>query len=273
MADSATLAWTCALIDAYKHGQESSPRGKTTRELIGYGMTIKMDNPIVSVPERELGTAFLCAEPAWILSGDNTLEYIHDYARLGLYSDDGIFLSGAYGPKIVDQLPFIVKCLLNDQDSRQAIINIWREKPASSADTPCTLSYQFVIRQNRLHMIATMRSNDVYLGTPYDIFTQVMIAYAVCLLLKQMDPVKFKPLALGELHLNVGSFHLYESNFDKARTIVDKVTEHREPKPLDFDYSLTFADLKDYLRSCALWVKSGNEVKNGFLKGLQPKNG
>ena len=54
------------------------------------------------------------------------------------------------------------------------IINIWRENPRSSKDIPCTLSLQFFLREASdqlwLHTIATMRSNDAWLGVPYDTF-------------------------------------------------------------------------------------------------------
>jgi thymidylate synthase len=50
------------------------------------------------------------------------------------FSDDGITFFGAYGPKIITQTSYIVNTLCNDQDSRQAVLSIWRENPKSSAD-------------------------------------------------------------------------------------------------------------------------------------------
>ena len=42
-------------------------------------------------------------------------------------------------------------------------------------DIPCTVSLQFLIRENKLHLFVNMRSNDVFLGLPHDIFCFTMI--------------------------------------------------------------------------------------------------
>lgn len=272
---SFTRRWLYEVNHCMVTGQDVSPRGTKTREVIGRVIEFSMENPILDIPERELGTAFLCFEPYWVLSGDNRLSEIKPYApMMERFSDDGEFLSGAYGPKLVDQLPYIVGCLTKDGFSRQAVVNIWREKPNDTKDCPCTCLYQFLLRNDTLHMSVYMRSNDLYLGTPYDVFTQTMIAYAVALLLKDKRGTK---VSLGKLSLHVGSLHIYENNFEQISDIIDKhvdkvVGNAREPgHQLNYDYSLSFHDLKDYLKHCAKILANGLVVSDGFLKGLQPK--
>ena len=273
-AMDASNSWLLALHNVYNFGKPVSPRGLNTREILNYHFEMDMNSPITSVPERNIGTAFMCAEPAWILSGDNTLEFIDQFAPMERYSDDGLFLGGAYGPKIVDQLPYVVKCLSEDPLSRQAIINIWREKPGRSGDIPCTVCYQFLIRNNRLDMIAIMRSNDIFLGTPYDVYTQTMVALSVKLILQEVSN-EFPNLKLGTLTLKVGSLHLYESNIQAVETILDNNKyEEFNGFELNYDedcYVKTFSELKYYLKACAVSLKDSRPVSHGFLKGLQPK--
>ena len=201
-----------------------------------------MSSPIVTIPERELGYKFMFAEAHWILSGDNRVSTIKPYSNvIKRFSDDGVFYFGAYGPKVVDQLPYICKALNDDIDTRQACINIWREKPPVSKDVPCTLSLQFLVRRGTLYVIANMRSNDVWLGWPYDNFNFSMIGLSVCLLMKEIHG---KDLKLGMLTNNAGSRHLYKENFEKAFKVVDsKEIGNSYPtfKPENFN---NFEDLK-----------------------------
>jgi thymidylate synthase len=41
---------------------------------------------------------------------------------------------------IKQQLDYVVEALVKDNDSRQAVLTIWRPSPAPSKDIPCTVS-------------------------------------------------------------------------------------------------------------------------------------
>lgn len=190
-----------------------SPRGMEVKEVINGRYFVPMP-AYLDLDSRKANLSFMFAEASWIVSGSNRLSDISPY--MGIYkkfSDDNVFLRGAYGPKVVDQLGYVVDSLENDLDSRQAVINIWRERPGVSRDIPCTTSMQFLIRDNKLNMIATMRSQDIILGFTYDVFTFSMVAKAVQLLLKDRGI----NVSLGMLHVNVGSLHIYKEYYDKAK--------------------------------------------------------
>ena len=42
-------------------------------------------------------------------------------------------------------------------------------------EVPCTTTMQFFQRDGRLHMAATLRSNDAYKGVPHDVFCFTML--------------------------------------------------------------------------------------------------
>jgi thymidylate synthase len=241
---SAGYVWNRVLEDVLDHGVICSPRGKRVKELIGYQSVIDMSRPVVNVTARKLGRRFMCAEAAWILSGDNRVATIKNYSpTIDSFSDDGVYYRGAYGPKIVDQITYAVDKLLEDPDTRQSVINIWRENPRESKDVPCTISVQFLIRGDRLHVIDTMRSSDAWLGVVYDWFNFSMLAGYVLLLLRERrdeargslsTSLMFERLSLGSLYLNAGSEHLYETNWEAARTIVQDDPRDRWPyEPFD----------------------------------------
>ena len=196
------------------------PRGLKVTEKLNDNWIIDMDDPIITLPERKLSYSFMFGEAAWMLEGKNDVESVSKYVDgVKRFSDDGKTFFGAYGPKILTQWSYIVDTILKDHESRQAVINIWRENPRSSKDIPCTLSLQFILREASdelwLHTIATMRSNDAWLGTPYDTFNFSAISfYIVCHL--NSYGIKCK---LGSLNIQAGSRHIYENDFKKLDSI------------------------------------------------------
>jgi len=234
-------SWHMLLTAIMEHGVNSKPRGMKTKEIIGYQSVIDMNQPIITVPQRDMNYKFMCGEAHWILSGSNRVEDITRFMKaIAKFSDDGMMFNGAYGPKVIDQLSYVVQCLKRDADSRQAVLNIWRENPGPSKDIPCTLNLQWFIRGNKLHCKANMRSSDAWLGWVYDTFNFSMISawVAICLL------NDYPGLELGSLFLSTGSQHLYENNFEAAESVIENF-EREEINPIDlfeFDspYDLTY---------------------------------
>jgi len=198
------------------------PRGLKITEKLNDSWIIDMDDPIITTPERKLSYSFMFGEATWMLEGKNDVQSVSKYVDgVKRFSDDGITFFGAYGPKLITQWSYIVDTLLKDNDSRQAVINIWRENPKSSKDIPCTLSLQFILREASdqlwLHTIATMRSNDVWLGTPYDTFNFSAISFYITCWLNNMG-LKCK---VGSLNIQAGSRHIYETDFKKLEKVLE----------------------------------------------------
>jgi thymidylate synthase len=245
-APTANIAWVTLLEHVLSSGGTTSPRGLKSQELINMTTCCAMHKPIVTIKDRKLGYRFLFAEAYWILSGDNRVQTIAPYSKhIQKFSDDGHTFFGAYGPKIVEQIPYVISSLMRDKDTRQAVLTIWRENPPQSKDIPCTISVQWLIRNNNLHCIDNMRSSDIWLGWPYDVFNFSMISSYVLLMLKDHYPT----LELGNISMNLGSAHLYEKNFNDAQLCITNLNDYKfrygilEPKkefiyPSDLLYHL-----------------------------------
>src|SRR5690606_21129551 len=115
------------------------------------------------------------------------------------------------------QIGYVIAKLVEDRDTRQAVVNIWRESPPESRDIPCTLSLQWLIRNGKLYCIATMRSSDLWLGHPYDTFNFSAISFYILLQLRTSGIL----VTLGDLHLTAGSKHIYERNVEQVSDIID----------------------------------------------------
>jgi len=210
-----SLTWLDALRDIIDNGDVVSPRGELTKEI--QQRTIKVDTrrPVLRVPRRKLNYRFMAAEAFWILSGDDTVQGISKYnPNIAQFSDDGIKFFGSYGPKIISQLEYVLNKLDQDNDTRQAGLTIWRECPEKTKDVPCTVSIFFNIRNGKLNSNVFMRSNDVWLGMPYDVFNFSMLVHLVCAHLnKRNENTVIQP---GNLFLTAASSHLYDRNIETA---------------------------------------------------------
>ncbi|KFB66071.1 thymidylate synthase [Candidatus Accumulibacter vicinus] len=248
------LAWTALLENIMSAGHLTHPRGVPTKEILGCKSVISMCNPVITINERALGYRFLPAEAAWIIGGYNTVDDIRPYSKaISNFSDDGAFFFGAYGPRIKDQLPHVIAALRRDFDTRQAVLTIWRESPPASKDIPCTVSLQWTIRDNELHCFANMRSSDAWLGVPYDWFNFSMVSAYLLLWLRKLD-TRFGEVQLGNLHFYAASQHLYATNWDAVREILDKPTSFFTIEPLNVDEFKHPEDLR-----CWLWTVADNE--------------
>lgn len=208
--------WLNALNDILTNGDPVAPRGKMTREIPQRTLVVDMRRPVLVVPSRKLNYKFMAAEAFWILSGDDRVETIAPYnSNIKQFSDDGETFFGAYGPKVVGQLQYIIDKLSADSGTRQAGLTIWRENPRDTKDVPCTVAIFFNIRNgSKLNVHVFMRSSDAWLGVPYDVFNFSMLGHLVCALLNSNAGLDIEP---GTLYLTAASCHLYEVNWDVAR--------------------------------------------------------
>lgn len=211
--------WVRALGETLATGGVVTPRGQRTFEVAQRTLRVDLRRPVLMVPERKLNYRFMAAEAYWILSGDDRVATIAPYnKRIAEFSDDGERFFGAYGPKIMDQLPYVVRKLREDGATRQAWLTLWRENPPVTKDYPCTLAMGFMLRRHSLNMHVFMRSSDLWLGIPYDVFTFSMVAHQVAARLNDSGCA----VVPGRLYLTAASSHLYERDWAPARDFLDR---------------------------------------------------
>lgn len=200
-----------------------SPRGLSCIEMV-QPVVHRIDPyyPLVTFKERKLSYRFAAAEALWIINGRNDVDFVARVNKnIRQFSDNGAVLAGAYGPKIINQLDYVVEKLIEDQDTRQATLTIWERNPRKSRDIPCTVAMNFMIRGTRLHCQVFMRSSDVYLGLPYDMFSFSMVMRLVLSEFKTRigaTPFNYK---LGELCIYAASTHLYVKDLEAVEFTTD----------------------------------------------------
>jgi thymidylate synthase len=221
---------TC-LANLMEHGLTAHPRGTTTKEIINYNITLTDPrNRVITFPERKTSTKYLLGEFVWYLIGSPDPTGILPYSKFwdNIRNPDGTVNSN-YGNRLFghfrgpgfagqNQWKNTIELLQRDKDSRQAIMNIHipPDRSPGIKDVPCTLTLQWFIRENRLHLIVNMRSNDVILGFTNDVFQFTMLQECLMLQLRETYP----DLQLGHYYHNAGSMHIYDRHFEMANKIV-----------------------------------------------------
>ncbi|MEP7764377.1 thymidylate synthase [Sanguibacter sp. 26GB23] len=162
------------------------------------------------------------AELCWYLSGSNhaagIVPYLPDYQRF--MEADGT-IHGGYGPRLFgngadNQVHNAISRLRKESSSRRVVIQILDKTDMLQTryhDIPCTSTVQFLIRDEAVHAVVSMRSNDAWLGLVHDIFAFTMLQEIVA-----RDLGK----AVGSYTHFAASLHLYASALEPARQFISE---------------------------------------------------
>ncbi len=248
----------------------SASRG-SFRELLA--PTIFLRNPRARISKSlSRGKIFSgLGELIWYWSGSNNLELI-DYYLKDVYtkeSEDGITVNSGYGERLfnyqinpnenkINQIQNIIDLLKTSPTSRKAVIQLYSAKDLSEKrkSVPCTCTLQFLIRDERLNLLVNMRSNDVFLGLPHDIFVFTMIQE---ILARELS------VEVGFYQHCAGSLHLYDSHKDKAQQYLDEGFFPYDPMP-EMPHGSQERSLKAFLRFAEDVRENGNRTDSQIPK-------
>lgn len=216
-ANEAWQFWFDQLKAQAEQGRvESSRDGAVVGEFLN-AVTIIEDptRNIITSTDRKMPMRYAVGELLWYLSGSNRLSDITKFSKVWeRMSDDGETVNSAYGHRILDQfgfnqLEYVVNALIANPNSRQAVIHIKDPQDYTKCitkDVPCTVCLQFFIRDGKLHMTTYMRSNDVWTGFPYDVFSFTCIQILVAFRLH---------IDIGTYTHIAGSLHMYQRSLEE----------------------------------------------------------
>lgn len=192
----------------YENDDVDSRDGEVKGEIIN--ATTIIDNPtknIVDSKIRKMSFRYAVGEFLWYLSANNSLSEIQKYTKnWNRMSDNGTTVNSNYGYCIkrkfgFDQWEYIKNLLKTQPNTRQAVIHIKDANDTISKDVNCTVCLQFFIRNKKLYLTTYMRSNDIWLGFPYDVFQFCNLQVLMSMELG---------VELGTYTHIAGSLHLYK---------------------------------------------------------------
>lgn len=275
IADNFNQLFVKAVREIIWKGKWTEPRGFKCKELIGSQLILTDPSKcLITLKERRLNYAYLTIEKLMYLSkfqDPETLIAYNKNMRNYVNPETGKF-DGAYGDRIANgnQLEWCYHELKKDPDSRRAVVTIHDHTDCNheTKDSACTLSLHFMIRDGRLDLITTMRSNDVLWGTCLDVpafcFLQEVMAY-------------WLGIPVGKYIHNASSLHYYDTVEEQVFKVVGgSMDENGMTIPRwDVPFEKTeealqvFWEAERLLREESVFVLTEFEVINEYLKQLK----
>ena len=163
----------------------------------------------------------------WMVSGSTDNEsLLKDYPNIARFMEKPKSLdlpanfNTFYGPRILEQLPHIIKELKNNPDTRRAVISILDksdslllDKPDETLEFPCCDSATFSIREGKLNIHLHMRSQNMGQVLKLDMYLwgrfQTQIAEEL-------------GLPVGKFTSTVVSAHVFEKDITYLNDLISK---------------------------------------------------
>ena len=259
------------LRDVIENGVDKGDRtGTGARSVFGRQVRYDLAEGFPLLTTKKLHIRSILHELLWFLSGETNIRYLKENGvsiwdewatpegELGpVYGAQWRNWQGADG-KTYDQILALVEGLKSNPDSRRHIINGWnvallpdeKQKPWENAAAgrmalpPCHVLYQFYVANGKLSASLYIRSNDLFLGNPYN---TASLAFLTHMLAQQCD------LDVGEIVLSIGDAHIYSNHFDQVETQLQrtpgplpKLKIHRKPASI-LDYRFEDFEIVDYV--------------------------
>ena len=194
-----------------------------TREINNLSFTLtNIDNNIINI--RNISKSYLFGELLWYMTARDDIAFIQKFSGFwGRISDDGVTSNSAYGHILFkrhgfNQVDKIIELLKVDPNSRRAVLNFNVPNPnvIETKDEICTIALQMYIRNGKLNCTGIMRSNDIWLGTPYDVafFTELQKYVAHRL-----------NVECGTYTHFVVSIHCYDRNLEDIKQVLTRKAE------------------------------------------------
>jgi thymidylate synthase len=117
-----------------------------------------------------------------------------------------LFPTGSGGTALTNQVHRLIHDLKTNPASRRHIISLWDVDDLwDMALYPCVWHNQWLVKQGKLHLIVGVRSNDVGLGQPFNIFQY----YVLQRMIAQVTGYE-----MGTMTFNINDCHIYERHID-----------------------------------------------------------
>ena len=118
--------------------------------------------------------------------------------------DDGLIVTSS-----TDQIRDLLHLLEHNPDSRRMMVNAWNVSDLPYMTLPpCHYGFQCYVNDDKLSLMWTQRSVDVFLGLPFNIASYGLLLLLLC------EETGYKP---GHLIGSLGDTHIYKNHIDAVK--------------------------------------------------------
>lgn len=222
------------------HGEKRLDRtGVGTLSLFGPQIEFDLTKGFPLLTTKKLVFSSILKELLWFISGSTNISYLkengikiwdgntsrefldgrgfYDYETGDtgpIYGYQWRHFGGNFKDKNdvgIDQLERLLTILKTDPTSRRMYMSAWNPVDLDKMCLePCHVSFQLYVRENKyLDGKLNMRSNDLFLGAPWNIACYSLLIYMFCHLTKN----NYTP---GKLFYTIGDAHVYQNHLEQV---------------------------------------------------------
>jgi len=248
-------------LDVMQHildngAQKGDRTGTGTLSVFGAQLRFDLSKgfPLITTKKIHIRSVFI--ELLWFLKGDTNIKYLKDNkVRIwDEWADEKGDLGPVYGHQWrswptpdgqhVDQITQVIDQIKNTPNSRRHIVCSWNVSEIHKmALPPCHLLFQFYVAEGKLSCQLYARSQDYFLGTPFNFASYALLTHMVA---QQCD------LEVGDFIWTGGDVHLYSNHLEQAKLQLSRDTYplptlniKRKPTSI-FDYEYEDFEVLDY---------------------------
>jgi len=173
-----------------------------------------------------------------IWDGNSTREFLDsrglDYpeGQLGpVYGNQWVNWGGDHntGTGGINQIKNIISLLREKPYSRRAVLAGWNVSDIDKmALPPCHMTYTFTIINNKLFCKLDIRSNDMFLGHPFNVCSASILTIMIARALN-IHP--------GGIGISITNCHIYQNHIDKVKIQISRTPLEYPDFVLDYDIS------------------------------------
>lgn len=199
---------------------------KILDEIIRFGVTDKTSYQNNQKEIIDLTSVITDEDPEDLYIPDwlpNDREHLREYLPTILTAKCPTGASYTYGSRMrsyfgIDQVQKAVDELIREKFTRRAVVNLLDPKvDCNSKNPPCLNHCWFRVQNNKLYLIATIRSNDMFEAWPENAFGLRMLQFLVF----RSIACKYPEVQLGDLVIHSQSAHIYDDSWDDAKNIIN----------------------------------------------------
>ena len=191
---------------------------RNNTELMNVRITVNDPfHPMAALKRRSPQRRYFAGEFCYYLNGTRDLATMEHYSKRWRTGGSQRLTSYSPGATIFGEGGWesIIKTLASSKDSRQAYLPLFGDS-SDSGFPPCATGFQVMIRDNHLVMMTHMRSQDFWLGMPYDVGFFMLLQQLICRRLEDY----WTGLEVGHYIHSVGSLHVYDQHKEQIKRLV-----------------------------------------------------
>lgn len=246
-----------------------------------HDVELVINNPratVLTLPYRNMSRTYAAGEFCLYLEGTDDVEDFAYYSKSWRkLAKEGGFVNSAYGERWFseisgERLKFCIQQLVDNPETKNAIVMVrdQRDIEPGLKDRCCTLFHHFWIEDGKtLHMRTCMRSSDIWLGLPYDVFAFTRLFQFVLYSVNKKSGKTYKMGTYIHQMLNV---HAYPKQYSK-------IAEGLQSRHWVFDTSKAY-EFPEYtdavherMEAFLAWEKNMRKTNDKFTSAIVLRDG